>query len=80
MEKWESALALELYRSHYNAKEASHLLDTHYQNVANVFRGFRVARIPKYNRVALIRQFCEEPHIVNRISEIMEGISNEQAA
>ena len=51
--KLELAL-VELYKSHYQAKEASNLLGIQYQKVAAIYRGLKVAGIRQYSRTSMI--------------------------
>jgi hypothetical protein len=70
MEQKVSELLLELYKSHHNAKEASSIVNQPYQNVANVYRGFKAMRVQKYDRVALIYQFSSNENIKGELRHV----------
>ncbi len=48
-------IIIELYKSHFTAKETSSLTDLSYNKIAALFRGFKVAQIEKYDRLNLIQ-------------------------
>jgi len=50
----EQDLVLKLYKAHYTAKEIAPLLNYSYATIQNMFRGFILSGVTKYNRISLI--------------------------
>jgi hypothetical protein len=54
------AVLVELFKTHHSAREASDITSLPYNSVVSVFNGFKVARIPKYNRITLSPVLAKE--------------------
>jgi len=50
----EKTTILELYKCHFTAKEIAKQIPFGYQTIQNYFRGFKLMKIQKYNRLDLI--------------------------
>lgn len=53
--KEQETVIVELYRSHFTAKETAALVDIDYGRIAAIFRGFKVAQVKQYDRLNLIQ-------------------------
>ena len=54
MTKEEKSFALELYKAHYTAKEASEFFPFGYHTLRNLWRSFEDFEIEKYDRMDLV--------------------------
>lgn len=54
MSEEDKNFALELFKAHYTAKEATEYFPFGYQTIRNLWRGFEFAKIQKYDKMDLI--------------------------
>jgi len=54
MSKEEKSFAMELFKAHFNAKEAAAFFPSSYQTLRNLWRGYENAGVERYDRMDLI--------------------------
>lgn len=64
LDKEEKNLIIELYKSHHTARETAMIMNIAYGKVSAIYRGFKVAGIPRYAKIGLI----EDQDVLNSIN------------
>jgi hypothetical protein len=54
MSKEEKAFSLELFKAHYTAKEATEFFPFCYHTIRNIWRGYEITEVKRYDRMDLV--------------------------